>query len=499
MTKLQTEYRRAVQEIKRFVCGGGNVKWVFLILVLCYLAAISAILRANFTYMDDILRKVWFYRNFGFNRYLSNFLSIFVHGDTLITDISPGPQVIAVLLIALASLILLLTFSRDKKLGFWDIAAVLPLGISPYFMECFSYKFDSPYMALSVLASVMPLLVQKAHSVVYVAAVAISALVVCTTYQASSGIFPMVVIFLVCRMWCENESLKKIFLLVIHSVAGYLLGLIIFRMFIMIPIDGYVSTSMFSLRDLPSGAFQNLKHYYRQIVIDFDIKWLICIGLITVGYVAYSAFHSRRNKLLSFFVVGMGVIFAAVLAFGAYIALQKPLYECRAMLGFGALIALLGINTVNQKHTMPVKLTCVCLSWLFIVFSLTYGNALAEHQRYVDFRIETTIQELNDLEVMQSREPAELQISGDIGDSPVITRMNGCVPMLDRLIQSGFRGGDWEFNYFYFFKYFGLENLTRVSDLDEAGMTLVKPGFYQDIYVSGNQILVKLKDPMELR
>lgn len=36
------------------------------------------------------------------------------------------------------------------------IAAVVPLGLSPWFLECFSYKFDSPYMALSVLASVIP-------------------------------------------------------------------------------------------------------------------------------------------------------------------------------------------------------------------------------------------------------------------------------------------------------------------------------------------------------
>lgn len=157
--------------------------------------ALSALLRANFGYVDDLARIAKGYRGWDdFGRYLNNVLSPFLHGDYYLTDVSPLPQLLAAFIMALAGSCILVVFSDGKGHSIWEIATILPMGLSPYFMECFSYKFDSPYMALSVLASVCPFLLMKTK--MYSILSVLSVMAMCMTYQAASGIYPMMVLFI---------------------------------------------------------------------------------------------------------------------------------------------------------------------------------------------------------------------------------------------------------------------------------------------------------------
>lgn len=99
--------------------------------------------RANFNYIDDLGRTFSGYRSFGFSRYMSDFLSQFIHGSGYITDIFPYTQLIAIVFISLASTIVikLLTMQKhEDKVNLWYIFATIPIGLSPYFLENFSYQ-----------------------------------------------------------------------------------------------------------------------------------------------------------------------------------------------------------------------------------------------------------------------------------------------------------------------------------------------------------------------
>ncbi len=126
-----------------------------------YLLGISAILRANFNYMDDMGRACFGYGAWYFSRPLSNILALFLHADDYLTDISPLPQILAAVLMAAASVVVLYAVTGKKRFTLWEYVSVLPLGLSPYFLQCLSFKYDAPYMAISVLAAVAPLVMQK--------------------------------------------------------------------------------------------------------------------------------------------------------------------------------------------------------------------------------------------------------------------------------------------------------------------------------------------------
>lgn len=136
------------------------------ILMTIYTVGILAILRANFYYIDDIGRAFWGYRGFHyFSRYIAEFGSIFLHGDAQLTDISPLPQLLAVGIMAISGTIVMHVITGKDSFTWVEYIAMVPLCLSPYFLECISYRFDAPYMAISILSSVVPLLSYKKGTV----------------------------------------------------------------------------------------------------------------------------------------------------------------------------------------------------------------------------------------------------------------------------------------------------------------------------------------------
>ena len=229
-----------------------------LILLGVYLVGISAIIRANFNYIDDMGRTAKGYQQWDVcSRYISSFLSNFIHGDSYLTDVSPLPQFLAIIVLVLSSIIVLYLVSEKKEFCLWQLVGIIPLGMSPYFLECMSYKYDSPYMALSIFASVASVLLRKKSIIVYGLASMIGIIGVCTTYQPALGIFPMLIILLSMKDWNEAKEVKEIIKFIITSVVGYGLGLVIFKIFLMKPTDSYVSSAMPEIKDIIPTIVKN--------------------------------------------------------------------------------------------------------------------------------------------------------------------------------------------------------------------------------------------------
>ena len=121
-----------------------------------YLVGVSAIILAGVHYADDIART-----NDG---YFSTIAAFGLHADGYLTNIYPLPQILAVVILALASVLLVCVisgkevFKEKPSKWIWYLIAALPLGLSPYMLECLAYQYDAPYMAVSVLFTVLPLL-----------------------------------------------------------------------------------------------------------------------------------------------------------------------------------------------------------------------------------------------------------------------------------------------------------------------------------------------------
>lgn len=467
----------------------------FFIISVLLLFFMNSIFKANFKYIDDIGRTAHGYRGWSnFSRYLSSFLSIFLHSDTYLTDISPLPQVLAIFIMSLTSIILFHLFSNGKKFTFYNIIAMIPLTINPYFLECLSYKYDAPYMALSILASTVPFLFYKKNKLLFSITSFLGLLTMCLTYQASSGIYLLLIIFYALFLYKENTKIKKIISFITQSILLYLASLLIYKIFFMQTVTDYVSNTLFPFLKLPAGFFENLQTYYQLLIKDFKTGWLILIAILFIGFLIFSTITSKRNKFTTFLLTGFSLVFGLMLSFGIYPAFTNPLFSPRAMYGFGFLLTLILLQISNWDRFYILKIVSLMLCWCFITFAFTYGNALSEQKEYTKYRMYLVTNDLNNLEIMNNNQIKQIKIIGNIGKSPVIQNMPQDYQILNRLIPSTFGGGDvWSSA--YFFSYLNIKNITISKDdsLLALDLPIIKDTMYHEIRGDDTHIIITLK------
>ncbi|ELY2080824.1 glucosyltransferase domain-containing protein, partial [Campylobacter fetus] len=157
---LKKELLFVIATVKNFFKYNHFYKYFIFIFGL-YFTGYFALIVNNVNYGDDYHRAT--YGDFGFqiwSRFSSEFLSKIFHISlNRNVEISPLLQIIAIAILSIGSMILVKTIL--KKYNFWGLAASLPLGLSPFFLENMSFKFDSVFMAISLVSPIIPFLFLK--------------------------------------------------------------------------------------------------------------------------------------------------------------------------------------------------------------------------------------------------------------------------------------------------------------------------------------------------
>jgi hypothetical protein len=463
-----------------------------------YTLAIISIIRADFLYIDDLGRAIFGYREWGvsFSRYISDFLAVFIHTDTRITDISPLPQIIAALFIAIASVLLVYIIS-DGKVTKTACFLSLPIGLSPYFLQCFSYKFDSPYMALSVLASIIPFLFMQNYLVFSLISI-ISLLIMCMTYQASLGIYIIIVIMLCYKTWSDRKKTGgEIIRFAIVSALSYCASMVFFRLFLMRNVDNYVSSKMYPIRELFSGIVNNFISYIKLVNTDFGFIWKFLLFILCLTFISTSVFLTKKNKFVALVVSLVTIIAMCLMSFGVYLAIIKPLFSPRGMYGFGVFIACIAVYLSNISKKI-ILLPSLLLCWCFFVFSFTYGNALSEQKRYNIFRTEILLHDLSMLFPDKTEEPLLVKLENSEGYAPSIQRISIQNPVIGRLIPVNLRS-QWMWSYIFLTHYYNFNlqkgenfNLQWDESIDKDGLNEIFNSYYHTIKSDGRKVLIIL-------
>jgi len=474
-------------EIQKIICK--DIVNAILFMFGLYTFAIIGIIRADFKYIDDLGRTIYGYREYNFSRYMSDFLAVFLHADTHINDISPLPQIVAALFVAVASVLLVYIIS-DCIVTKTACFLSLPIGLSPYFLECISYKFDAPYMALSVLASIVPFLFMR-NTIVFSVSSIISLLIMCMTYQTSSGIYIIIVIIICFKAWNERKKTGwEIIRFAAISASSYCISMSFFRLFLMKSFDDYVSTDTFPIHRLLSGIVNNFISYMRFVNTDIGFIWKFLLFILLLTFITASVLLTKRNKIASLTVSLIAITAMCVMSFGVYLALQRPLFNPRAMYGFGIFIACITVYLSNIPKKI-VLLPAVLLCWCFFVFSFTYGNALSDQKRYNNFRTEILLHDLSILFPDRIEEPLLIKLKNTEGYAPSVQNISKWNPVILRLVPVGL-GAVWEWGSIFLTQYYNFY-LQQDESIEEAGLNEIFDSYYHTIKSDGRKILVILK------
>lgn len=467
----------------------------YVLLCIAYFIAYISIIRADYNYADDIGRKFSGYHGWNdWSRWSTMILSNIIHADWYLSDISPLPQLLSCLLMASVSFMLIRLLSGKTKATISTGIASLLCGVCPYFLGCISYKYDSIYMALAIWISVFPVLHRKKRSWKYLLLVIACTLIMCTTYQPAAGIFPMIVALTLLQELIKGEDRRSILKEIVTSVLGFILGMVIFKAFLLKPGD----TAVYSSDQFVNGVRENYRQYLKLISGDFRKVWLLLIFLIILAFLWRETRYASENgypawKALLFAVIIM--TFCLLVMFGVNPILVRFADDTRCMLGVGIFIAAIAIVAASGNKTIIQKLLPILLFWCWFTFSFTYGNAMAEQKRYNEFRMQVVIDDLKDLDAIKNaernNEKVQIMFIGNAGFSPVLRNMQKRGNILTRLLRDATLGenGSWQDR--YLFNYYDLPDCIEITrNVKWAEMPVVKDNVYQTISADNEHIII---------
>jgi hypothetical protein len=324
------------------------------------------------------------------------------------------------------------------------------------------------------------------------------------SYQAASGIYIIMVIIISCRAFITNEiPVKRILFFICVSIANYIIPLIFFKTVLLVRLqdNGDVSSAMLPLIRLPAGMLSNVITYIKTIKGDFKNLLIALIPFSIFLFIIATVSVSKKNRLLTFAVTLFGALAMFIFSYGAYIALQKPLWQPRAFVGFGFFIAtLLTYTAVISKTIKSLKylsfITAILISYNFLVFDLSYGNALAEQKQYQNFRITLLIADLNRSMNNGSEEPV-IYIENNIGFAPVIENISKTSPLIKRMVYIALSGGsDWGHLPLHHYKFRHITDYDQdngYKGLNYESLNVLVDNQYHTIKGNGNYFFVTLK------
>ena len=518
-----------------------------LIMTGLYVLGISTLLRAHVWYKDDIGRVVEGYLRWEqSSRYISNFLASLINAGTSLTDQAPLQQIIAAFFMAASSMILVRTLGISRKKcrkednapagpasgvnsiedssedsaedsaeenistekdwnlhGAIVLISALALGLNPYFLECFSFQFDSSFMALSVLAGVCPFVIGVHRRKLFLLTALISTLIVLMTYQASSGIFPMLVLFHALVLWMDRRMQgREALVFVGQSAAAYLVGVVLFRFVFMHNSEGYNSGGMIPLARLFPGLAANYKKVVSWILSDFTPVWLVLFGAVLVLFFVTVVWTTQRSRAATLVAALAVCAMSFLLSNGILIMLESLPAPRRSSYGIFVALTCMMVCIADRDRIWLGRVACIAVVWVFVAFSFTYGNALSENDRVIDSRLSLVAQELDNLDVMQTDTPKYVRLTGTIGRSETLERLKGIYPVLGRMLPSRRAGYMW--NIYRFIHCYGLENLycddVFVPDFDEeaflaqtADLPVLAETANYSISGDGEKIVVRMR------
>jgi len=438
---------------------------------------------AEYPYIDDIGRQLQGYSKFSehYSRYLSEYSARLIQGGDHLTELGLTSNILSACFLTLASLILLFVLYSNKKISFITASVSTIIGINPWFLEPLSFRFDNPFMTLSILVSIIPLM--------------------CNSYQASSGVYIIVTMTLVFLELLQGSYFKEKIPKIFISMLSYVIGLLLYRIQIFIKPPIFADQA-----DIPKGLEMikiigvNATGYLNNIFFQSSTIWvlltIIAIFLLTISVIRLSS----TKFLLNFVYMLIWLSLGSVFSYGTYLILSNPYYLMRPRYeyGFGiflAIILIVSLECVEKSKILRRGKSFVSglLVFYFLSFSFTYVSSLKQQNEM--FKAQSILL-ASSLNKYITPEKTVINVNRFLSDSPVFNNTASVYPMLKSLIMPN-TNVSWDMtlrfnsitNLNVDFKLIDIANI----DFSSENYTLLEETKLYNIYLENNELFVIMK------
>ena len=418
-----------------------------LIAIICLLISYLPLIDVRYYFLDDIGRAMLGATYTGAGRPLVDILLSALTQGLPFTDVSPAPQLLGVVALALAATLL------GDRLGIrssgWIAVFALTMAGNPYFLENMSFRFDSGFMALGLLCAVTPFWLAGSTLSPPVVSSAVLLFASLCLYQPTINCYPVIALFFTAQS-LASRPVASALVFALRCTAPLVLAVLAYRLlWTMVPASNvryFLAHGDFAPLSsaLHTGA-TNFAQYALVITRDWGstglgVLWAamgVGSAIVLAGRIARASGRSWKAKLGVGALAIVLLVLMAPAAFLAQMFLVKPEFASRTFTGVVMVAAVISATLLTAGSGLAGRLAKISVVFQAIALlgvNYAYANALRAQERFDD-RVTTAI--VNDiLEVAPLGEAWTFAISGWTGRSPLSEAAVARYPVLQRLVFS---------------------------------------------------------------
>ncbi|HEM2808815.1 TPA: glucosyltransferase domain-containing protein [Streptococcus suis] len=407
------------------------------LLVAIYLGSI------NYYYIDDIARRANGSTGFAehYARYLSEYAAHLVQGDTHLTDLGLTTFILSAVFLGIISSLIVYFISENPKMTWGAACASLFIGLNPFSLELLSFRFDTPYMMLSILVSILPFL-WKEKKILYGLSSILGIFLMYNSYQASSGIYIIFVLFLGLLSFLNTLDIKEHIMFVGSSAVYYLIATGVYYIEMMFNPqlkERGDNVSVANLSELPSAVIDNIKAYFEVYSDELPALWKFWIFIIFIIFLIQMVVRYKKSRVVTFLLTLPYVFITAMLSLGVYIASAtelatvRPRYAYSLAILLGMIMVYVASNSKKNIQNIIGKIAVVIVTYYTFTFSMAYVAAL-DNQK-TDFELQAG-ELASHLNVYIRDSNNTVYINRLFEDSPAYSNSSLNYPILDNLVPS---------------------------------------------------------------
>ncbi|MBO0474155.1 glucosyltransferase domain-containing protein [Enterococcus ureasiticus] len=472
------------------------------LIFLIYLLANLAIGIVNFPYLDDVGRQLWGYSKFaeGYSRWGSEILAWVIQGSRHLTDLGLASSIITAIILTTSSSIVVYTLN-DKKLEFAPMIVSTIIGLNPWFLQNISFRFDAPFMAFSILFSVVPFLWWESKKHYFFAASFIGIFLMCNTYQASSGLYILLVLALSFKKILANEKWLTILKQISLSTLAYIVAMLVYVFETKLNPEltsrgGNVAIA--SLKDIPAVIVINSKMYLHRIMEQSTRVWIWLFLILLILFIFVHVTTTKTNLVKNLFFSLVYLVLGSILSYGVFLIFPEKLALAapRYAYGFSVFVVITLILLLNRMQQQPaLRITIHGFVYLFCFYLLSFPFIYASSLFYQLGAFERQSLVLaSDLKNLVHSDKAKVYSTMLFKESPVFENTAKNYPILKDLVPTN-TAFFWP-NQVLFKTYSGMNfdiQPFNLEDFKQDNHELAISDYYYDVYKKDQDFYIIVK------
>ncbi|OAT31352.1 phage protein [Buttiauxella brennerae ATCC 51605] len=412
------------------------------------------IIMANFYYIDDNGRSIEGYTNWGIDgRPLADFIMRSINLSSRLVDIFPLNIIVSALLLSLALSALKADLENNRNKNFLTFIIPLLMVFNIFYLEVFSYRFDSITISTAVMCCVFLSRIYKSPKIdaIITSALTVAAM---SLYQTTINVAIILIIFNLILLAINENKPDIVFRGIAIKVISLISGVLIYYI-IVLPashsggngtdhpgVDFYyalvnIFINIDAMTSIVSNFILNNNGKYVLLFL-FLLSQISCIIL---------AVSSKKKSIVISMLMLISPLIVFISMFGVMLTLENILFSPRIYISYGAFSFFsFGVAFL----AMPPKASKACYSCLLpitysVVLSYAYGNTL-KSQDLINMNTATKIN--GDIEsIYRGNENVILSFNGIYPTSPVMSNTTSVFPQIKSMIPNYFANWWWSFQY----------------------------------------------------